>query len=104
MANSETRTFTGASSRYDSLAVLVVLSILAWAFLVATQPLVGLLLTTAFVSTYAAARIDGLEHAGIVGCLWVVFIAAILLVGSFLGFAVAAVFAVACYGLWRGAW
>ncbi len=76
MAKSETRTFAGVSNWYGGLVVLVVLFILAWAFLVATQPLVGLLLTTAFISTYAAARLDGIEHADVV----------------------------ACYGLWRGAW
>lgn len=103
MAKSETRTFAGLPDRYDGLAALVVLSILAWAFLVAIQPLVGLLLTIAFVSAYAAARIDGLEHAGVVACLWAVIFAAVWFLGTLLGFAVATVFAVACYGLWRGA-
>ncbi|MFH5800075.1 Duffy blood group [Haladaptatus sp. CMAA 1911] len=103
MPKSETRAFTGVSA-YDGPAGLVAFSILAWTFLVEAQPLVGLLLTTAFVSTYAAARFDSLEHAIVFVCLWAVVTAAVLFMGTLLGFAVAAVSAVACYALLRGAW
>lgn len=104
MATSESRVPADVPTRYDALAGIVVLAILAWAFLYAFQPIVGLLLTAAFGSAYAAGRIDGLEHAVVVAGLWGFVLATIWLIGSFLSFGVATILAVVGYGYWRGAW
>lgn len=104
MATSETSVPADVPNRYDGLAGLVALFVLAWAFLVAMQPIFGLLLTAAFVSAYAAGRSDDVEHAAVVAGLWAFVLAAFWLVGTYLGVAVAAVIAVACYGRWRGTW
>ncbi|MCD2201333.1 Duffy blood group [Halobacterium sp. KA-4] len=104
MATSESRAPADVPNLYDGLAGIVALSILAWAFLYAFQPIFGLLLTVAFGSAYAAGRIDDLEHGVVVAGLWGFVIASVWFIGTFLSFGVAAILAVIGYGYWRGAW
>lgn len=104
MATSDSRAPVDAPRLYDGIAGLVALSILAWAFLYAVQPIFGLLLTVAFGSAYAAGRLDDLEHAVVVAGLWGLVLAAFWVIGTFLGVGVAAILAVLGYGRWRGAW
>ena len=104
MSTSESRAPADVPNRYDGLAGIVALSILAWAFLYAIRPIFGLLLTVAFGSAYAAGRVDDLEHAVVVGGLWGFVLAAFWFIGTYLGVGVAAVFAIVGYGHWRGAW
>jgi len=104
MATSEFRTPADLPNAYDGLAGIVALSILAWGFLYAFQPIFGLLLTVAFGSAYAAGRVDDLEHAVVVAGLWGVVLAAVWFVGTVLGVGVAAILSVAGYGRWRGVW
>ena len=104
MATSESRAPADVPNRYDVLAGVVAFAILAWAFLYAFQPIVGLLLTVAFGSAYAAGRVDDLEHALVVAGLWGLVLAAVWFIGTFLGAGVAAILAVVGYGRWRGAW
>jgi hypothetical protein len=104
MATSESRAPADVPSLYDGLAGIVALSILAWAFLYAFQPIFGLLLTVAFGSAYVAGRVDDLEHAVVVAGLWGVVLAAFWFTGTFLGVGVAAILSVVGYGRWRGAW
>jgi len=104
MATSQSRVPADAPNRYDGLAGIVALAILAWAFLYAIQPILGLLLTVAFGSAYAAGRVDDLEHAVVVAGLWGFVLAALVVTGSYLGVGVAAILAVVGYGHWRGTW
>lgn len=104
MATSESRAPGDVPNFYDGVAGLVALAILAWAFLYAMQPLLGLLLVAAFGSAYAAGRADDLEHAGVVAGLWAVVLAAVLFIGTLLAFGAAAIFAVVAYGYYRDAW
>jgi len=104
MATSESRAPGDAPNLYDGLAGIVALSILAWAFLYAIQPIFGLLLTVAFGSAYAAGRIDDLEHAVVVAGLWGLVLAAFSVIGTYLGVGAAAILAVIAYGRWHGLW
>ena len=104
MATSESRAPADVSTIYDGLAGIVALSILAWAFLYAIQPIFGILLTVAFGSAYAAGRIDGLEHAVVVAGFWGVVLAAFWFIGTYLGVGIVAILAVVAYGRWHGAW
>ena len=65
MATSESRG-GDVPNLYDGLAGIIVLSILARAFLHALQLIFDILLTVAFGSAYAAGRVDDLEHAVVV--------------------------------------
>ncbi|EMA33599.1 hypothetical protein [Haloarcula japonica] len=104
MATSESRAPADVPNLYDGLAVIVALSILAWAFLYAIQPIFGLLLTVAFGSAYAAGRIDDLEHAVVVAGLWGLVLVAFWVIGTYLGVGAAAILAVIVYGRWHGVW
>lgn len=104
MATSESCAPADVPNLYDGLAGIIALSILAWAFLYAHQPIFGILLTVAFGSAYAAGRVDDLKHAVVVAGLWGFVLAAISFIGTFLSFSVAAILAVIGYGYWRGAW
>ncbi|QDX39772.1 Duffy blood group [Salarchaeum sp. JOR-1] len=104
MATSGSRAPADVPNRYDGLAGVVALSILAWAFLYAIQPIFGLFLTVAFGTAYAAGRLDTLEHAVVVAGLWGVVLAAFWVLGTYLGVGVAAVLAVLGYGRWHGVW
>ncbi|ADE01898.1 MULTISPECIES: hypothetical protein [Haloferax] len=104
MVTSESRTPANVPNLYDGLAGIVVVSILAGAFLYAQQPIFGLLLTVAFGSAYATGRIDDLEHGVVVAGLWGFVIASVWSIGTFLSFGVATILAVIGYGYWRDAW
>jgi len=104
MATSESRAPGDAPNLYDGLAGIVALSILAWAFLYAIQPIFGLLLTVAFSSAYAAGRLDDREHAIVVASLWGAVLAAFWFIGTYLSVGITAILAVLAYGRWRSAW
>mgnify|MGYP000341882002 CR=1 FL=1 len=90
----------GAPDRYDGIVGLVALLAVAYAFLVAFQPILGITSALAFLCVYAAARTGDVEHTAVVVVLWgVVFVG--MLGAGFLGLLVAAVLAVLLYFAWR---
>jgi len=90
-----------APDRYDALASAAALFALAFAFLVAHQPVLGVLVTAALVCVYAVARTGDTEHTAVVAAAWILVLASLWVAGDLTGVAVFAVLAVACYSLWR---
>lgn len=100
MPVTRTSPLDGVPDRYDGIAGLVTVLVLAWAFLYAIQPILGVLIALALLSVYAVARTADYEHAAVVAGLWLLVFAGLYslgLLGVFLG----GILALVAYGLWR---
>lgn len=101
MTTSQSSGFGRPLDWYDGLAGLVVLVVLGTAFLVLFQPLLGLLLTVAFISTYEAFRRDTIKHSAVVAGLWMLFITSSFLLTTTVQIVATGVLALAVYVSWR---
>ncbi|QDX40326.1 hypothetical protein [Salarchaeum sp. JOR-1] len=94
------RPLEGAPDLYDGAAGLVALFVLAWAVLLAFQPILGFLLASAFLSVYTVTRTGDREHAVVAAGCWSLVFAG-LFASGFLGVFLGGILAVVCYVGWR---
>lgn len=91
----------GAPDRYDGVAGLASLFVLAYAFLLVQQPILGVIGASALLCVYAVARTGDAEHTAVVAAAWTAIFASLWVASGITGVGVFAILAVVCYSLWR---
>ena len=100
MPVTRTSPFAEVPDRYDGIAGLAALLVLAWAILYAMQPVLGVLVALTILSVYAVARTGDYEHTTVVAGLWLLVFASLFSLG-FPGVFLGGILALVAYGLYR---